>query len=236
MIAHGVFGYDKSNLMNELVRAELPLTDQVVWLSNVAGEEVASLVSRALDQQGCLGYQFAASRAQQCGVKNGYRLPQQMGVDRWLAMLAAFHLPRRALDQPLCVIDCGTALTLDVLDASGQHLGGYIAPGLLSLQAALVEKAADIDIEPARPAAVKMPADNTADAVAHGCAQLLLGGIRKMLADCLPAADRPCIVLTGGDAQWVMEGLDQSTEMVFEPLLVNQGLWLAASEQAASAE
>jgi len=235
VIAHGVFGYDKSNLMDTLLQAELPLAGQAVWLSNVAGEEVASLVSRALEQQGCLGYQFAASRAQQCGVKNGYRLPQQLGVDRWLAMLAAFHLPRRAHDQPLCVIDCGTALTLDVLDASGQHLGGYIAPGLLSLQGALVEKTADIDIEPAQPAAVKVPADNTADAVVHGCAQLLLGGIRQLLADCLPAAARPCIVLTGGDAQWVKAGLGLSTETVFEPLLVNQGLRLVASEQALSA-
>ncbi len=236
VIAHGVFSYDKKNFVNELIQAELPLCDQAVWLSNVAGADIAGLMSQLLDQQACQSYQFATTRSQQCGVRNGYQQPQQLGVDRWLAMLAAFHLPQRAADQALCVIDCGTALTLDVLDASGQHLGGYIAPGLVTLQGVLAEKAADIDIEPARPATVKMPADNTADAVVRGCAQVLLGGVRQMLEDSLPANQKPCIVLTGGDGQWVQDGLSQLTEVLYEPLLVNRGLILVADEQALAAD
>ena len=236
MIAHGVFSYDKKNVVNELIQAELPLRDQAVWLSNVAGADMASLMSQVLDKSSCLDYRFATTQAQQCGVRNGYKQPQKLGVDRWLAMLAAFHLPQRAADQALCVIDCGTALTLDVLDASGQHLGGYIAPGLVALQGVLAEKAADIDIEPARPATVKMPADNTADAVVRGCAQVLLGGIRQMLEDSLPAKQKSCIVLTGGDAQWVRDDLSLPTETLYEPLLVNRGLHLVANEQKLAAD
>ncbi len=236
LIAHGVFSYDKKNLEHELIQAELPLRDQAVWLSNVAGADIAGLMSQQLEQHACLSYQFARTQAQQCGVRNGYRLPQQLGVDRWLAMLAAFNLPQRAADQALCVIDSGTALTLDVLDASGQHLGGYIAPGLATLQGMLVQKAAGIDVEPARPAAVKMPADNTVDAVARGCAQVLLGGVRQMLEDSLPANQKPCIVLTGGDAQWVRDSLSLPTEVVYEPLLVNRGLHLVADEHKLAAD
>lgn len=234
--AHGFFSYDKRNFVDELIRAEMPLRNQVVWLSNVAGADIAALVSQQLNQSPCLGYQFAATRSQQCGVRNGYQRPQQLGVDRWLAMLAAFHLPQRGIDNTLCVIDCGTALTLDVLDATGQHLGGYIAPGLATLQAMLADKAAGIDIEPARSVSVKVPADNTLDAVARGCAQVLLGGIRQMLEDSLPASVAPCIVLTGGDAQWMRDGLSLSLETVYEPLLVNKGLRLVARDETLAAD
>lgn len=227
--AHGAFAYDKKDLAKQLVRAEVPLRGQSIWMSNVAGVEIAALMSQILDMQPCLNYQFATTQAQQCGVRNGYRQPQQLGVDRWLAMLAAFHLPQRAASQPLCVIDCGTALTLDVLDATGQHLGGYIAPGLTTLQEVLSQKLAAIDIEPAAPVSVKVPADNTLDGIARGCAQVLLGGIRQMLEDSLPENEKSCIVLTGGDAQWLQDGLKLTAETVCEPWLVNKGLQLVAA-------
>lgn len=232
VIAHGAFGYDKKNLVDKLIRADLPLRSQMVWLSNVAGAEVVELISQLLDQQRCPGYQFASTQTQQCGVRNGYRQPQQLGVDRWLAMLAAFHMPQRAVDQALCVIDCGTALTLDVLDATGQHLGGYIAPGLATLQTMLVEKVADIDVELVPSTFVRAPADNTADAIVRGCGQVLLGGVRQMLEDSLSANKAVCIVLTGGDARWVQDGLRLPVETLYEPLLVNRGLQLVAGKEA----
>jgi type III pantothenate kinase len=206
------------------------LRDQVVWLSNVAGEEIAAMMSQLLQEQSCVSYQFATTHARQCGVRNGYRQPQQLGVDRWLAMLAAFHLPQRAACQSLCVVDCGTALTMDVLDANGQHLGGYIAPGLTTMQEMLNQKLADIDIEPVDHGSVRVPADNTADGVARGCAQVLLGGVRQMLEDSLPANEKSCIVLTGGGAQWVQDGLKLTAEAVCEPWLVNKGLRLVAAD------
>jgi pantothenate kinase type III len=78
-------------------------------------------------------------------------------------------------------------------------------------------------------------ADNTADGVARGCGQLLLGGVRQMLEDSLPINSKPCIVLTGGDVQWLQDGLKLAVEAVYEPLLVNKGLRLVAEEDARSA-
>ena len=60
------------------------------------------------------------------GVMNAYDDIDQLGVDRWLTIIAAWNRYRSAV----CIVDCGTALTLDVVSASGQHAGGFIVPGL----------------------------------------------------------------------------------------------------------
>lgn len=59
-------------------------------------------------------------------VISGYRRPEQLGVDRLLAMVAA----RAATTEPLCVVDAGTAATIDFVDGAGRHLGGFILPGV----------------------------------------------------------------------------------------------------------
>ncbi|MFP8965516.1 type III pantothenate kinase [Pokkaliibacter sp. CJK22405] len=74
------------------------------------------------------------SAAVQAGVVNAYQDPARMGVDRWMAMLGA----RRAHNGKLLVVSAGSALVLDVVDSSGQHLGGLIAPGLAMLYQSLV--------------------------------------------------------------------------------------------------
>lgn len=72
------------------------------------------------------------------GVRPGYRKPEQLGVDRLLAMVAV-----RAMTQsPFCVIDAGTAVTLDFVDAGGQHLGGLILPGQRLAREALLANTA----------------------------------------------------------------------------------------------
>ena len=67
-------------------------------------------------------------------VKNGYREPSSLGVDRWMVVLAAYH---RCSGTAL-VIDLGTAITLDYIRSDGQHLGGYIVPGTHLSQRALL--------------------------------------------------------------------------------------------------
>ncbi len=70
---------------------------------------------------------------------------------------------------PCVVAGAGTALTLDVLAADGQHLGGLIAPGPQLMQQSLLEATARV--RPQRPGEILELADNTADAVASGCWQ-----------------------------------------------------------------
>ncbi len=69
------------------------------------------------------------------GVTIRYSDPSRLGVDRWLAMLAAHAASTKAC----LVVDCGTALTIDKLTASGEHCGGYIIPGLALMRRSLEE-------------------------------------------------------------------------------------------------
>lgn len=96
-----------------------------VYLSSVAGtrntRHITDVISKTLDLP------VARIRASDLmpNVINGYRQPTQLGIDRLLAMVAA----RALTAQPLCVVDAGTAATIDFVDRNGQHLGGFILPG-----------------------------------------------------------------------------------------------------------
>ena len=69
--------------------------------------------------------QILRAPARQAGIINAYSEPASLGMDRWLAMLAA----AQAVGLPVVVMDIGTATTLDAVDRQGQHLGGQIFPG-----------------------------------------------------------------------------------------------------------
>lgn len=121
---------------NSLTRAwlELPVPSQGIWISNVAGAEKAEVIKHWIKTHWGVQANFIKSTSYQSGVKNAYYNPEQLGVDRWLALLAARRLEKGAV----CVIDCGTAITLDVLFANGNHQGGLIIPGLTTMQKALL--------------------------------------------------------------------------------------------------
>ncbi|MBY0576862.1 MAG: type III pantothenate kinase, partial [Gallionellaceae bacterium] len=59
-----------------------------IWVSNVGGEEIARHIRRI----GAAPLHFIVAREMQCGVRNGYADPQQLGSDRWAALIAARHL------------------------------------------------------------------------------------------------------------------------------------------------
>src|SRR6202034_3800599 len=74
------------------------------------------------------------------GLTNGYLDPSLLGADRWLALIGAWTKASGAL----CVVDAGTAVKVDAVDAKGQHLGGLIAPGIHMMREALMNKTSDI--------------------------------------------------------------------------------------------
>jgi type III pantothenate kinase len=136
------------------------------------------------------------------GVTNGYYESGKLGVDRWLAMLAAFNLAGGAC----LVVDVGTAVTVDLVTVHGEHLGGYICPGLRLMSQQLVANAQGIaglhvgggsllDLSPGR---------GTDEAVARGGVLMLRGFIESQL-QVAPAllGETFTLFLTGGDAELV---------------------------------
>ncbi len=101
----------------------LPAVDSIHVASVVDTDREAALHALLLARCGREA-EFVRSPAAALGIVNAYHQPLRLGVDRFLAMAAAHAQAPRAQ----VVVGCGTALTLDALDASGRHPGGLIAP------------------------------------------------------------------------------------------------------------
>ncbi len=132
-----------------------------------------------------------------CGkVTNRYQDPARLGIDRWLAMLAAFERAQG----PCIIIDGGTALTVDILDSEGLHLGGFILPGL-SLMARSLEENTAIKLSTQGQVPSIDLGHSTDQAVRNGILAAVIALIEKLQLDQLQSTGGTVkIVLTGGDA------------------------------------
>src|ERR1700730_11195534 len=108
--------------------------------SNVAGAGLATTLSRLATKVFHVDIEFVTAAPEYHGLTNGYLDPSLLGADRWLALIGAWTKARSAL----CVVDAGTAVKVDSVDAGGQHLGGLIAPGIHMMREALMNKTSDI--------------------------------------------------------------------------------------------
>lgn len=156
-------------------------------------------------------------------VVNGYAVPQQLGVDRWMALIAARARSREAV----LVVSAGTALTVDALAADGCFLGGVIVPGVTLMRQALQTGTAGV----APPVGdVQAFPRTTADAVESGIVAALCGAIRQQY-DYLAAQAgvAPRCLLSGGDAARIRPHLGLPAEVV--PALVLEGIERVAAEE-----
>ena len=158
--------------------------------------------------------------ARACGVRNAYPEPQRLGVDRFLAMVAA-----RAAGCGDCVlVGVGTALTLDALRADGQHLGGLIAPGPRLMQQSLL--GATAQVRPRNDGVLVDLADNTSDAVVSGCWQAVAALVERFVARVSPqVGTAPAVRLDGGDAAGLAPLLAMPTSMVEHGVLHGLAVW-----------
>ena len=156
-----------------------------VWVSNVAGENVAQCIRGIRAGQ----FHFIVAQQAQCGVRNGYSTPSQLGSDRWAALIAAWHLVRGAC----LIVNSGTAMTVDALSATGEFVGGLILPGVELMQRSLYD--ATVQLSPAQGTYAAFPL-NTADALFSGAIQASCGAIERQHA-LLGGSGIP-VVLSGG--------------------------------------
>ncbi|TXS95130.1 type III pantothenate kinase [Parahaliea aestuarii] len=195
---------------------------QAIWISSVADEKSNQALAAMLRERWGIEPWFAVSEAETLGLHNSYAQPERMGVDRWLAMLGA----RASHAGRLCVVDAGSALTIDLVGADGVHEGGYIIPGPGLMERALLldtdrvrfSEAADYRLQPGR---------STAEAVRHGIALAQAAAVRQALE---VAGEGVSLFLTGGGGSWLHEQLGGHGELV--PDLVLDGLQLMAEIRA----
>jgi type III pantothenate kinase len=158
-------------------------------------------------------------------VKSTYANPRQLGVDRWMGLIAA----RQRSQAPTLVVSAGTAMTVDALSADGVFLGGLIVPGVALMQQALRQGTARVAEGDGTWQAFPR---TTADAVQSGIVTALCGAIQLQHARLAEIAGGvPRCLLTGGDADKLMPHLALSVEHV--PALVLEGMERVAKEDEA---
>jgi len=198
-----------------------------VLVSNVAGPAMARLLTKYSKKAFRVVPEFVTATAEHNGLVNGYLDARLLGADRWLSLIAAWTRARSAL----CVVDAGTAVKIDSVDAGGHHLGGLIVPGIHMMREVLMSRTSDI----ARAADLSTPslagvlANNTIGAVSRG-AVFALAGMADRVAETIEQATgvRPKLFVTGGDAGMITGLMRTKGEVV--PDLVLQGLAVLATE------
>lgn len=187
--------------------------DRVVGVC-VAGAAQERSLKTLLQRAGQPAPEFVRSSEAAAGVRNGYREAWRLGDDRWAGAVAAWH--RAGCYRTVCAVSVGTALTIDLVDADGQHRGGLIAPGPAMMLAALLGRTSGIAERAAsrgksrrkadmRQAEVVRPlADNTRDAIEAGCLTAAAGLIDRTINQLTRELGvRPVVFMTGGGADIV---------------------------------
>ena len=192
--------------------------------SNVRGDDFAKLLSLFCESNFSVNVNYALVSAELAGLKNAYQDFETLGVDRWLAMLAAFRSAKSAV----CVVDCGSAITIDLVNADGQHEGGFIVPGLQLMQRSLGEHTANLKYHPHSNINIE-PGTNTAVAINHGVLLMALGLLEKVEQHW--GLNRSWY-LTGGDAAILSSFIKWQHEVNSE--LVMDGLGIADDNSRSS--
>lgn len=204
--------------------AALPLPQRLL-IASVAGPDFGARIGAWSRKFWGLEPEFVTAQGQGFGITNAYTEPQLLGVDRWLALIAA----RRLVAGPVCIVDCGTALTVDVMAQDGTHLGGLIMPGLGLMRRALLENTAGIEaaIGGVSREEISLLARDTRSGVMGGTLYTTIAVIDRIVQDVTKTigAGLTC-VLTGGDADAVRPLLPAAFR--YEPELVLKGLAIVA--------
>ena len=194
--------------------ARLDRPDAII-AANVAGKRVATALDRAA-RRFRRRIHYARSAARQCGVRNSYQVPAQLGADRWGALIGAWHRHRGAC----VVVGAGTTLTVDALSADGVFLGGLIVAGADLMRESLARNTAQLRPRGGRFAF--FPA-RTADAIESGAVNAQAGAIERMQRFMHEAGEEVVLTMvSGGYAQALSRHLNGSVEVVDN--LVLEGL------------
>jgi len=193
-----------------------------VRVSSVAADTVNEQLVQHLVGNGLIP-EFASSTRFAAGVKNSYKDAGRLGVDRWVAMVAAHNRCRRAV----LVLDAGSALTADLISQDGEHVGGYILPGIRLMKASLLAETGRVRFgNTGEDCSIAFGVD-TGSAVSAGVIAAQVGAALVALEQSgRQIATDFAILITGGDAGVIAENLPDRylADVAVVPELVLDGL------------
>ncbi|MCC5879895.1 MAG: type III pantothenate kinase [Idiomarina sp.] len=208
--------------LNDLLLVLGQYTEEQVIFASVASEDVNERLEQRLKEAG-ISYIQVHTRRSYGEVVNSYHHYQRLGVDRWLTLIAA-HRNQKGYS---AVVDVGTAVTFDLLHKDGRHLGGWIAPGLHSMQDALVAKSSRIRARYDAPR--EALGQSTEDGLYLGCKAAVQGFIQQAYEHVRDTVSEPVLWLFSGGG---LDSLDIHGihNVQIRPHLVLEGLAVVADD------
>jgi type III pantothenate kinase len=174
-------------------------------LAKVDGIVIASVVPMLDAPLAAMGERYFHSKPlfvtpdTDIGVKVLYDNPREVGADRVVNGVAAFH----RYGGPAVVVDLGTTINFDVVSANGEYLGGMICPGIGMSITGLFGRTAKLPMvdfrEPAR-----VIGKNTVESIQSGLFYGFVGLIDGILARVIAEMGPNTVpIATGGQARLV---------------------------------
>lgn len=187
-----------------------------IYIASVVGDLQVAITQALV---GCFGCEvvFVKSEYEQLGVTNGYEDCSKLGVDRWMALLAAFHY----YDKAVCVIDCGSAITIDGLRQSGEHIGGFILPGMDMMEDTLLANTRAVRYKKRIRVTSEQWAKNTVNAVQGGVVFSVLAMAKEAVVQLKSLLGEDVVLcVTGGDGLLIRDalGADYCADLVLDGL------------------
>ncbi len=210
-LAHGGGGYDEPPEWLPFLQNGMPC-----YVASVVRDQHKGRLQELLTSYAIIPV-WLSSEVQFAELRNTYVDSKQLGVDRWMALIAA----RQRSQASTLVVSVGTAMTVDALSAEGAFLGGLIVPGMRMMAQALLQGTAQvIDVDGGD---LQVFPQSTADAVRSGSIAAMKGAIRIQYEYLKQATgESPHCLMTGGDAAYLLPHLDMPVE--WAPLLILEGM------------
>jgi type III pantothenate kinase len=198
-----------------------------IVISNVAGDGAHQLLvnwTSIFDAEPL----WLRGEARRCGVESRYERPEQLGPDRWAALVAA-----RGLHNGAClVVNAGTATTVDMLAADGTFLGGAILPGVELMRFVLHEHTGRLPIQEGQ---FRDAPRNTVDAIETGCRHAQAGAIERMYRAFREIEANPLCIVSGGAGRALSDQISAPRRHV-ENLVLDGLARIALSERKVPAK
>jgi type III pantothenate kinase len=193
--------------------------DRII-VSSVAGDEVNRSLAAAAQGAGAPVPEFVASERSAAGITTEYVDPWRLGVDRFVAAIGAHHL---ASGQPVCVVNVGTAITIDLVDGTGRHHGGAIVPGPALMVSSLLTQTNGIRRRATGgpDGATGMFAKTTRSAIGEGARYAAAAVVDRAIEEARNRlGSRPLVLLTGGGSEDI-KSLIRSTSVSLSDLVLH---------------
>ena len=192
----GAFALDHLNEMSDVVQKCGSAMPDAAYMMSVASRSTNNSVADSVAQHFGHTPVLLDKKMPVCGLRSNYR-SEQLGIDRVAVLIAAWQRLKHAC----IVVDCGTAVTIDLIDDEGVHRGGVILPSDTLMRSSLNEGTAQLDYFDDTNQSPRVFATNTEDAIVSGCRLTVVASISGIVQEMRAQINRDIQVFaTGGSA------------------------------------